>query len=398
VRAATKFGALSFLTLLGVAAACATADDDVALPEPDSEVRIAEPEAGSDAPADGDALDAGPDAVVDAGPCAASGLCRVPVPFDTRVTVMSISGSGPTDVWAVGSNRTLLHYDGNAWETGELEPDAGRTYTLRSVWAGSASDVWVADGIYVRHSTGWNGSNTTEWAAWMGAAGDSNGIPTAISGVDGRVFIGRQVALTGALPIVTASGWGDTGPSKGETLGANVFSGSAPNGVWSIVTTRPDEAWGTKLGSKRVGRIFLQAPDEGVPDAGATWVIEEHDSRSSKYLFGVWGNEEVAWLVGEGGTLRRMKRENVASRVFEIVPSPVTATLRSIYGIATDDVWAVGDDATVVHWDGAAWTRIATPLDAAADKPMLASVWGSGPKDVWIGGNGIMLHFQGATP
>jgi len=76
----------------------------------------------------------------------------------------------------------------------------------------------------------------------------------------------------------------------------------------------------------------------------------------------------------------------------------VTATLRSIYGIATDDVWAVGDDATVVHWDGAAWTRIATPLDAAADKPMLASVWGSGPKDVWIGGNGIMLHFQGATP
>ena len=397
---ATKVGALGFLALLGAAAACAAADDDVEGPPPEDQIKIAEPEAGSDATVDDDDLDAGADgALVDAGPCAESGLCIVPAPFDTRVSVMSISGSGPNDVWAVGSHRTILHYDGQAWEKGELEADAGRTYTLRSVWAGSASDVWVADGIYVRHANGWNGAANTEWSAWMGASGDTNGIPTAISGVPGRVFIGRQTTTAFVAPIVAANGWGDTGPEAREELTAVLYgSGTAPIGVWALATTRPDEAWATRLGSERVGRIFLEAPDGGDPDAPGTWKIEEHDTRTSKYLYGVWGNDAAVWLVGEGGTARRMKRENVASRVFEVIPTPVTTILRSVYGVATNDVWAVGDDATVIHWDGTAWSRIATPFDSSSEKPTLASVWGSGPKDVWIGGNGIMLHFQGATP
>ena len=397
---ATKVGALGFLALLGAAAACAAADDDAEGPPPEDQIKIAEPEAGSDATVDEDDLDAGADgALVDAGPCAESGLCIAPAPFDTRVTVMSISGSGPNDVWAVGSHRTILHYDGKAWETGELEADAGRTYTLRSVWANSASDVWVADGIYVRHANGWNGATNTEWSAWMGASGDTNGIPTAISGVPGRVFIGRQTTTAQVAPVVTSTGWGEAGPEARETLTAVLYgSGTAPIGVWALATTRPDEAWATRLGSDRVGRIFLEAPDSGDPDAPGTWKIEEHDTRTSKYLYGVWGNDAAVWLVGEGGTARRMKRENVASRVFEVIPTPVTTILRSVYGVATNDVWAVGDDATVIHWDGTAWSRIATPFDSSSEKPTLASVWGSGPKDVWIGGNGIMLHFQGATP
>ena len=34
----------------------------------------------------------------------------------TRETLYGVWGSGPKDVFAVGSNGTILHYDGRAWK------------------------------------------------------------------------------------------------------------------------------------------------------------------------------------------------------------------------------------------------------------------------------------------
>ena len=35
--------------------------------------------------------------------------------------------------------------------------------------------------------------------------------------------------------------------------------------------------------------------------------------------------------------------------------------LRAVWGTAPDDVWAVGEDLVVVHWDGAKWTSRELP-------------------------------------
>ena len=165
-----------------------------------------------------------------------------------------------------------------------------------------------------------------------------------------------------------------------------------------------DEAWAASLGtderprrSRRAHRTRAPA-DAGEPDAGPSWQVEEYDSRTERNLYGVWGNEQVVWLVGEGGALRRMTPARLSSRVFENVPSPVIADLRGILGFGPNDVWAVGDDATVVHCDGTVWSKLASPLDGVNVKPRLFSVWGSSPNDVWIGGNGVMLHFEGDAP
>lgn len=61
--------------------------------------------------------------------------------------------------------------------------------------------------------------------------------------------------------------------------------------------------------------------------------------------------------------------------------------LTKVWGASPSDVWAVGAGATVIHWDGAAWTR--TPVPPALPNPLevrntFFSVWGSGPDDVWI--------------
>jgi hypothetical protein len=81
--------------------------------------------------------------------------------------------------------------------------------------------------------------------------------------------------------------------------------------------------------------------------------------------------------------------------------TPVTtAALRSVWAISATNVWAVGDQGTVIHYDGTAWTQLQT---GANDD--FSAVWASGPNDVWVAGgywsptmtSGVLLRFNGST-
>lgn len=412
MSALNKLGAVVVLAPVGAAAAIACASEsDVELGEELSSILDAAWDAGQASDGGGDGADGG-----DGDRCSDSGLCIVPAPIDTRINVTSISGSGTNDVWAVGTARTILHYNGALWEKADTIPFDASTFTMRAVWAGGPSDVWVIDGPVLRHSTGWKGPSSTEWSTAHPVP--SGGLPAAISGANGAVTVALHLVGPEQPTIVMCRGWGQDELLEPEYLGNEV---STVGGLWSVAMTRPDEAWATSIATvehpgARVLRAHVVAADgsgdagldDGGPadvdggDAGAAarpiWETEEHDSRTGKNLYGVWGNAEVVWLVGEGGVLRRMTRANVPSRAFENVPSPVTADLRGVFGFDANDVWAVGDDATVIHWDGEAWTTIATPFEGASAKPRLFTVWGGAPNDLWIGGNGVMLHLERKTP
>ncbi len=345
----------------------------------------------------------------EAGSCSSAGLCTVRVPIDTRIHITSISGSGPNDVWAVGTDRTILHYDGATWEKALGNEVDASPYTLRSVWVGGPDDVWVADGTTLRHSTGWKGPSDTEWSF---ASLKDDGFPTTIRGMGGTVAIARQLdTYWGDSALVVSGGWADGGILNANHV-SNLIPGAnsyymMPSGLWSLTMVRPDEVWATAVGAKNVGgsaappgahvlRAYVRHHDGGSGSAQtAPWQFEDYESSTSKNLYGVWVDERAVWLVGEGGTIRLLKRENLSKRIFEIVASPVVSTLHGIHGFSPDDIWAVGDDATVVHWDGDSWTRLVTPFDEAVTKPRLFAVWGSGPDDVWIGGNAVLLHFRG---
>ncbi|MDF2698440.1 MAG: hypothetical protein K0S65_6824, partial [Labilithrix sp.] len=185
---------MAFFALLGVfaAVACAT-EGDAGHEEPPV------PGPPADAAGTADASDAA-DAGMDASPCSTSGLCTVSVGLDTRTNVVAISGSSAKDVWAVGSTRTVLHFDGAAWEKTTIEADAS-AFTMRAVWLGGEGDVWIADGPAIRHSTGWEGPNVTAWTSIV-----QSQPPSAISGKGGTVAVGSQ---QGFAPVAICSGWGD---------------------------------------------------------------------------------------------------------------------------------------------------------------------------------------------
>jgi hypothetical protein len=74
-------------------------------------------------------------------------------------------------------------------------------------------------------------------------------------------------------------------------------------------------------------------------------------------------------------------------------PAPTKATLRGLWGAAPNDIWAVGDRGSLVHYDGASWR----PVTAVTDRDLHA-VWGRSRMEVWaVGQGGTVLRFDGKS-
>src|SRR5262249_24470773 len=116
------------------------------------------------------------------------------------------------------------------------------------------------------------------------------------------------------------------------------------------------------------------------PDArGRAWAVGEGglivhvvdgvatpvDSGTDVTLYGVWDG----WAVGENDTV--LQYDGTA---FVSATAPVrNARLFKVWGAANDDVWAVGERGTVLHWDGASWSD----QSLASAQPIL-TVFGCG--------------------
>ncbi|MGC4119166.1 MAG: hypothetical protein QM765_32285 [Myxococcales bacterium] len=70
---------------------------------------------------------------------------------------------------------------------------------------------------------------------------------------------------------------------------------------------------------------------------------------------------------------------------------PQGLNVHGLWGTASNDVWAVADRGTILHYDGKAWSGVAGVVDAD-----LLALSGSGKTDLWaVGGRGNILHFDG---
>jgi hypothetical protein len=64
--------------------------------------------------------------------------------------------------------------------------------------------------------------------------------------------------------------------------------------------------------------------------------------------------------------------------------------MTDVWASSVDDVWAVGDDAIIAHYDGSAWGR------TVAGSPFKSSIWGSGPTDVYALSTFDLMHYDGS--
>ena len=71
--------------------------------------------------------------------------------------------------------------------------------------------------------------------------------------------------------------------------------------------------------------------------------------------------------------------------------SRTSEVFRGVWGSSGDDVFAVGENGLIVHYNGKVWQKMPTPT-----REPLRGIWGSGPENIFaIGDGGVILRYDG---
>ncbi|MBI3032103.1 thioredoxin domain-containing protein [Candidatus Woesearchaeota archaeon] len=119
---------------------------------------------------------------------------------------------------------------------------------------------------------------------------------------------------------------------------------------------------------------------------------EKIESGTTKHLVGIWGSSSNdVFAVGYDGTI--LHYNGVSWTEMESGTKVQKVHLSGIWGSSSNDVFAVGWDGTILHYDGNTWTEMesGTPYT-------LFNIWGSSSNDVFaVGWDGTILHYDGNT-
>lgn len=196
------------------------------------------------------------------------------------------------------------------------------------------------------------------------------------------------------LPGAVLSVWGT---SADDVWLATATGGSGTNALhWDGSTwTELDTGVSTDL-------WWVYGPDaDTVMFAGADGVLLSHDRASGAFTpiptptgatyFGTWGTATTQYAVGgfvpvtAGAPSLLRVQGGVASEVTDLPPDLDPEELWfKVWGSADDDVWVIGDHGTVLHYDGASWSRQLLP-----GAPRLVTINGGGADDVVVVGSTV---------
>ena len=307
---------------------------------------------------------------------------------DVDLNAIALVATGPDDFLTAlcGSGGHVYRFGSGGW----LDINQYATGPWSAIHVGGDDAVYAANGNTLHQ---FDGNDWVEFAAWEGGQtiesfhvmDATNVWAVGVDDIDHFVLffdgadwsIRKQDSLDGFNAI-----WCDA-------TGDSVFVAGGAGQIWR----RQDESWLPEVdlgGTAAFHGLSGTAVDDllAVGDSGLImrrgpggWA--EEPSGTSKVLRAVDGSA----ICGDGGTVLRYSGDQWKTARLEI-----DARFNAVWCGGARDIWAVGDNATVVHFDGAEWTRLLTHLPGID----FLSVAGSTSPDVWIGGSeGYLLHNPG---
>jgi len=119
--------------------------------------------------------------------------------------------------------------------------------------------------------------------------------------------------------------------------------------------------------------------------AGWSW---HNPSPQGNMLFAMWGSStNNVFAGGEDGTILHFNGSNWLP-----MSSGITDSIYDIWGSSANNVFAVGEGGYILHYNGSAWSK-------ALNTPFVSrGIWGSSANDIFaVGAGGGILHYNGST-
>jgi hypothetical protein len=279
------------------------------------------------------------------------GLVWMPMPSFTVNDLNSVWGTSGTDVYAAGSNGTILYYDGSVWT-----PMTGNTTSdIYSIWGVSSTDIFAAGANgTIQHYDGslWSSMSSNTTVDLYGIRGNSSTDVTAV-GFNGTIQHYDGVSWSAVAnnvnndlydvwisPVANLTA-GAAGMIESYTLGAwgPVASGTA-NDLFSLWVNNSNDIFAAGAG----GTV--------VHYNGAVW---SGMTTGGDDFYGVWSSGAAVFAVGAAGRIAKGPGD-----VWLPMESYTNNDLSAIWGASGTDIFAVGTAGTILHC-----TDDSTPPSAA---------------------------------
>lgn len=245
-------------------------------------------------------------ATFSAMPCNPNGFCQHNVPASSS-NLRGVWSRGASDVWVVGVNGVVLHYDGKAWTPATFA--TGSSYTFYAVSSTGPNDVVVGGSVT-------SGGNTT-----------------------GVIY---------------------------------AYNGSQWSQVASPARTVRDIWLGSPSSGRAVGDAGLLYARNGVAWGGSDL------TNSGTVYWSAWGTGGTEYLVGTSGFVATA---TPGTTMIKSLTPANSQSLFAVWGVSANDIWAVGNNGVLVHYDGTMWRP--SPQSETLTNNILYGVWGSAANDFW---------------
>ena len=313
----------------------------------------------------------------------------------TSVRLESIWGSSGSDIFAVGAEGTILHFDGNSWSA----MSSGTTYDLYDIWGISSTNIYVVGEEIVLHFNG------NSWNRFI--TGYSGIFKAVWANSSGEVFI----SSVGRIIYYDGNNWREL-QNNPVTSGINDIWGSTADDIFFaceagiILHYDGKQFTSTYAGSGSLEGIYGNSNDDIYVASyigrvyhfnGSDWT--EIDISSLIYLrdiFPVSTNNIITVgskiLSNPRAVIYQFDGVDWSTMLPDAFPE-----LEHVWAGSSNNVFVVGSrdevDNIVCHYDGIEWTETAPipPLDPIRD------IWGTSSDNVFaiIRHDDTILHYDG---
>ena len=274
--------------------------------------------------------------------------------IDSEAWIEDIWGSSPRNVYLISQDRgKLFHYDGNADNTWTAVEVDDRTY-FASIWGRGPDDIYaVGRSRAIWHYDGreWDKADLSDLAI-------SRSSFKAVWGTASRVYVGASTGRT--ILVHDGSRWRSVEPGLSSDRTIEAISGTSDSDVYAVAAT---------------GTV--------VHFDGRQWAIDTVNARWN--FTGIWSSSSTAFATHALGVIFRREQPGGWSQM----GTNSNRAIRDLWGNDKDDVFAVGNEGTLLHYagNGCCWSPVAIPTDET-----LTAVWLHGDDIFVAGDDGLVLR------